>query len=225
MPTTHRANRSRGRNLLYLPHELTVIAPREITDPPAGRAPRLDYGPRAARRVVRGLLQPRSSDDTTEPGRRPTATRWWLFTREAIRARERVEYDGRTYLVVGEPARWAPRPGQLHYETTLAQLDGWLPHSITVRPYLGTGPYGDVLGEPVVIGRAYVEDRRRLVRSADGDELISETTIHTGPDEHIPVRSLVTVWATTPHERTGRVITANLYDHPAAWSHLEIALT
>ncbi|MCP3799746.1 hypothetical protein NLX83_10800 [Allokutzneria sp. A3M-2-11 16] len=100
-----------------------------------------------------------------------------------------------------------------------------LPHMITVRLYLGTGPYGDVHGDPVLIRRTFVEDRRRLVRSADGDELISETTVRTRPHEHIPVRSLVTVWPGTPHERTGRVLTSNLFDHPSSWSHREVALT
>jgi hypothetical protein len=100
-----------------------------------------------------------------------------------------------------------------------------LPHRITVRPYLGSGPYGDVFADPVTVRRAFVEDRRRLVRSADGDEVISETTVRTRPGEHIPVRSLVTVWAGTPHERTGRVITSNLFDHPSTWSHREVALT
>ena len=100
-----------------------------------------------------------------------------------------------------------------------------LPHAITVRPYLGTGPYGDTWGDPIVIQRTYVEDRRRLVRSATGEEVISETTVRTRPREHIPIGSKVTVWQDTPHERTARVITANLFDHPASWPHLEIALT
>jgi hypothetical protein len=201
---------------MQLPHRLIVITPTEQTD---------EYGPAAPRRTVWGLLQPAASAEAAQPGRAPVTTSWRLFTREAIRARERVEYDGRTYLVVGEPAHWTPRPGHSHYETTLAHLQAWLPHAITVRPYLGTGPYGDTYGDPVVIRRTYVEDRRRLVPSTDGDELISETTVHTGPDEHIPVRSLVTIWAATPRERTGRVITSTLYDHPATWSHLEVALT
>jgi hypothetical protein len=99
-----------------------------------------------------------------------------------------------------------------------------LPHSVTVRRYEGTGPYGDVFGDPTV-HLAFVEDRRRLVVSASGEEVISETTIHIGPDAAVPVGSQVTVWAGTPHERTARVITASRYDHPGSWSHLEIALT
>jgi hypothetical protein len=99
-----------------------------------------------------------------------------------------------------------------------------LPHTITVRPYLGTGSYGDAYGDPVIVRRTYVEDRRRLVRSTTGEEVISETTVRTRPVEHIPIGSHVTVWQGTPHERTGRVITVNLFDHPSSWPHIELAL-
>ncbi len=100
-----------------------------------------------------------------------------------------------------------------------------LPHTITVRPYLGTGPYGDIHGDPVVIRRTFVEDRRRLVRSTSGEEVVSETTVRTRPSEHIPVGSLVTVWAGTPQQRIALVITTNLFDHPSSWSHVELSLT
>lgn len=99
-----------------------------------------------------------------------------------------------------------------------------LPHIITVRPYTATSPYGDVLGDPVTL-RAFVEDRRRLVVAVSGEEVISETTAYAGPDLAVPIGSTVTVWPGTPQERTARVITATRYDHPSAWSHLEIALT
>lgn len=97
-------------------------------------------------------------------------------------------------------------------------------HRITVRPYLGTGPYGDQHGDPVTV-RAHVEDSRRLVRSSTGEELSSATTVRTRPDVRAPPGSLVTVWPGTSQERTARVITAHRFDHPAAPSHLEITLT
>ncbi|TCO64384.1 hypothetical protein [Actinocrispum wychmicini] len=100
-----------------------------------------------------------------------------------------------------------------------------LPHAVAVRPYLGPGPYGDVFGDPVVVRRAFVEDRRRLVRSPDGEEVVSETTVRTRRNERIPLGSKVTVWQGTPHERTATVITVSVLDHPSSWSHLEITLT
>jgi hypothetical protein len=103
-------------------------------------------------------------------------------------------------------------------------LAALLPHTITVRPFLGSGPYGDVYGDPIV-HQAFVEDRRSLVVSASGEEVTSETTVYTGPDAGVPVSSQVIVWSGTPYERTARVITTSRYEHPGSWSHLEIALT
>lgn len=100
-----------------------------------------------------------------------------------------------------------------------------LPHTVTVRPYLGIGPYGEVFGDPVVVRRTFVEDRRRLVRSSTGEEVVSETTVRARPQVHIPVGSLVTVWAGTSAERTARALTSARYDHPSSWSHVEVALT
>ena len=99
-----------------------------------------------------------------------------------------------------------------------------LPHAVTVRPYTGTGPYGDTFGDPVTV-RAFVEDARRLVVAAGGEEAVSETTVYTEPDLAVPAGSHITVWPGTARERTARVITTTFYNHPSAWSHLEIALT
>ncbi|MCA1195130.1 hypothetical protein [Saccharopolyspora sp. 6V] len=95
---------------------------------------------------------------------------------------------------------------------------------MTVEPYLGSGAYGDVFGDPVD-HRAYVEDSRRLVRDDTGAEVVSETTVRTRPDVSAPPGSRITVWPTTARERVARVITNSLYDHPAAPSHCEFALT
>ncbi|MBB5853975.1 hypothetical protein ACFQ05_11760 [Amycolatopsis umgeniensis] len=100
-----------------------------------------------------------------------------------------------------------------------------LPHTVTVKPYTGTGAYGPTFGRPFSVRRAYVEDRRRLVRASDGAETISETTVITRPDPSVPAGSEVTVWPGTPAERTAIVITASTFDHPSAPAHLEITLT
>ncbi|WP_170166514.1 hypothetical protein [Lentzea atacamensis] len=54
---------------------------------------------------MRGMLQPRTSATTAEPGRQAVTGSWWLFTLDPIAARERVEYDGRVYQVEGDPER------------------------------------------------------------------------------------------------------------------------
>ncbi|MEU5847440.1 hypothetical protein [Saccharopolyspora shandongensis] len=99
-----------------------------------------------------------------------------------------------------------------------------LPHTITVQPYLGTGAYGEQLGDPDTV-RAQVEDSRRLVRSTTGEELVSSTTVRTRLDVHVPPGSLVTVWPGAPHARTARVITVDRFEHPGTPGHLELALT
>ncbi|WP_073846169.1 hypothetical protein [Amycolatopsis sp. CB00013] len=100
-----------------------------------------------------------------------------------------------------------------------------LPHAVTVKPYTGTGAYGTAFGRPFTVRRAYVEDRRRLVRATDGAETISETTVITRPGPAVPAGSEVTVWPGTPAERTATVITSSTFDHPSAPAHLEITLT
>lgn len=70
------------------------------------------------------MLQPRTSSSENEPGRQAVTGTWWLFTLDPIHARERVEFEGRVYDVDGEPERWEPRPGRVHYETSLISTNG-----------------------------------------------------------------------------------------------------
>ncbi|WP_409182945.1 hypothetical protein F9C11_00245 [Amycolatopsis sp. VS8301801F10] len=117
-----------GATALNLPHQLTVISPREVPDAYDNPTPALDYGPDAPRRPVAGLLLPRDNARTggTEPspGRVAVTGGWWLLTAEPIHARERITHDGRTFTVEGEPAKFEPRPGFLHYETVLTHTEG-----------------------------------------------------------------------------------------------------
>jgi hypothetical protein len=67
-----------------------------------------------------------------------------------------------------------------------------LRHTVTVEPYEGEGPFGPTYGAPVTV-RAFVDDKRRLVRSPTGDEVTSETTFYAPLDTVCPVHSRVTV--------------------------------
>ncbi|MEV6609903.1 hypothetical protein [Kutzneria sp. NPDC051319] len=112
---------------MRLPHRLTVVTPAEVVDQYDNPTPALDYGPAAARRELDGLLQPRGDPrgtDTPEQGRQSREGLWWLFTAQPVTARERVEYGGAVYAVQGFPHRWEPRPGHVHYETTLTHVEG-----------------------------------------------------------------------------------------------------
>lgn len=53
-------------------------------------------------------------------------------------------------------------------------------HSATVKPYVGSGAYGDRYGDPVTVA-GYYEGRRQLVRDASGSEAVSEGTFYTDP--------------------------------------------
>ncbi|MFB8763837.1 hypothetical protein [Nocardiopsis alba] len=90
---------------------------------------------------------------------------------------------------------------------------------MTIRPYLGHGAASPILGDPIR-RRAYVEDARRLVRDAEGHEVVSETTVYLAPGVEVAPESEVT----TP-TRTARVITSATLDHPRAPSHVVLALT
>lgn len=63
---------------------------------------------------------------------------------------------------------------------------------ITVEPYLGAGPFGDAYGPPVTV-RAIVDAKRRLVRSATGEQVVSETTAHCPLSVDVPTDSRVTI--------------------------------
>lgn len=109
-------------------------------------------------------------------------------------------------------------------------LEDFYQHTVTVQTLLGSGGMGDVYAAPLTLSPTdttgvFVEDKRRLVRSADGSEVISESTIYgrwvLGPV--LAVGSLVTL----PSGRTATVITtaryaAGVLDLP---DHVEAALT
>ncbi|XVV05332.1 hypothetical protein ACQPW3_08050 [Actinosynnema sp. CA-248983] len=109
---------------MQFPHRFLVVTPTPVADAYDNPTPDLDYGPDAARRVMWGHLQPLGSTEPAEPGRRPVVTRWRLFTIEPVTARERIEWQGRVLDVDGEPDRFEPRFGLVHYETRLKHVEG-----------------------------------------------------------------------------------------------------
>ncbi|MHA4776071.1 hypothetical protein L1085_016365 [Streptomyces sp. MSC1_001] len=75
-------------------------------------------------------------------------------------------------------------------------------HRVQVEPYLGVGPSGPVYG-PAVEVRCLKEDKVRLVRSPEGDEVISSATFYAMPGTVAPAKSRVTL----PGGRKTTVIT------------------
>lgn len=94
--------------------------------------------------------------------------------------------------------------------------------NVIVEPFEGQGPFGPSYGPPVTL-RALVDQRRRLVRSGTGSEVLSETTLRVQLGATAPPGSRVTL----PGGRQAQVITTTAHDggRLPVPSHLEIALT
>lgn len=84
---------------------------------------------------------------------------------------------------------------------------GRLREDVTVETYQGDGATGPVLAAPVTV-KAVIESRRQLVRSASGDEVVSETTltVHADDADLFTPESVVSF-----RDVTTRVITAALH--------------
>lgn len=57
-----------------------------------------------------------------------------------------------------------------------------LKDTVVVATYAGEGAYGPVYGAATTV-RCNVQAKRRLVRNANGDEVISDTTLQVHPDD------------------------------------------
>lgn len=105
-------------------------------------------------------------------------------------------------------------------------LAGWWRHQITIARYTGTGAYGDVWDSPTTELGA-IEDRRRMIRSSNGQQAVSSTTVYlplSTPD--VPLGSNVTLPAAFG-ARVATVLQVSRHDgggQPTP-DHLEIALT
>ncbi|MFI6497177.1 hypothetical protein [Nonomuraea typhae] len=72
-------------------------------------------------------------------------------------------------------------------------LPEWLlRHRAIIEPFQGDGAYGPVFGAPFE-ARCLVDDERRLVRDAQGAEVVSDTTVFFPPGTTCPEGSRVTV--------------------------------
>ena len=67
------------------------------------------------------------------------------------------------------------------------------PHAVTVEAYRGDGAYGAVYDQAVNVAPCFVDDTRRLVRAADGSQVISESTVYAPADTVAPADSRITL--------------------------------
>lgn len=103
------------------------------------------------------------------------------------------------------------------------ELADWWVHTIEATPVTGQGAYGSTYGDPVQL-TGFLDDTRKQVRNADGDEVVSEATFHTdlGNAEHLAPGTAVDLGY-----RTAEVITLARRDAPGLDlpEHAEATLT
>lgn len=100
----------------------------------------------------------------------------------------------------------------------------WYPHTITVEDPTGSTGMGGGHSAARDVD-AEVKDQQRLVRTADGSQAVSSTTITVPIASAVTAGALVTVWAGTAHERTSTVIAVERDENPPPLpSHLILSL-
>jgi hypothetical protein len=85
--------------------------------------------------------------------------------------------------------------------------DFFYPHKVSIKNARGMG-YTDAREV-----RAEVKDEQRLVRNADGNEVVSSSSVTVPVSELVPVGSLVTVWPDKPREREAEVLAVGVDDN------------
>ena len=98
------------------------------------------------------------------------------------------------------------------------------PHQVLVRDLVRAGGMGSSHGAARALA-AEVIDIQTLVRDKDGREVVSSTRVTVALPEHVPLGSLVTVWAGSPRERTAVVLAVAVNDNDDPLdSHLVLSL-
>ncbi len=100
----------------------------------------------------------------------------------------------------------------------------WFPHRVMVRDAIVGGGMGPRLADAREVV-AEVKDGHRLVRTVDGREVVSTSTVTVPLEANIPVGSEVTVWPGSVAERTAKVVEVGRDENPPPLgSHLILAL-
>lgn len=100
----------------------------------------------------------------------------------------------------------------------------WFPHTVKVRDAIAGGGMGPRLGAERELA-AEVKDGHRLVRTPDGREVVSTSTVTVPIEANVSLGSEVTVWPGTVAERTATVVEVGRDENPPPLgSHLILAL-
>lgn len=102
----------------------------------------------------------------------------------------------------------------------------YLPHKglVTYRPKLGEGTYGPQYGDPVTPRRAAIDDKRRMIRTSDGREILAQSRVALDLEHAMPVGSLITIWKGRENERETTALVVATADWPGLPQFIEIAL-
>lgn len=102
----------------------------------------------------------------------------------------------------------------------------YLPHKklAAYKPKLGEGTYGPSYGPEVVVKRAAIDDKRKLIRTADGREIMSQSRIAVDPEHLMPVGSLVTIWRGRANQRETTALVVAVAEWPGLPRFVEVAL-
>lgn len=101
----------------------------------------------------------------------------------------------------------------------------------TVSTYAGEGAYGPAVAAPVTVN-CRVDGRRKLVRSAAGDEVVSETTLLLPPScrsaagaQVVPEDLFTPESQVTVRGRTSQVISTQAHLEGVSVVYVEVTLT
>ena len=73
----------------------------------------------------------------------------------------------------------------------MVKLPRWLlQHTASIEPFAGAGANGPVYDTATVV-KCFREDKRRLVRAPNGEQVVSETTLYCLPGTVAPPQSRV----------------------------------
>lgn len=108
---------------MNLPDTVTVVTPATGADRRGDAI--LSYGSDATRVAVRGWMQQQGQSETTGD-RDLRVSSWRLFSDSTpgLDALARIEWDGRTFEVVGQPNHLASPRGYHHTEADLRLVEG-----------------------------------------------------------------------------------------------------
>ncbi|WP_323985892.1 hypothetical protein [Microbacterium plantarum] len=100
----------------------------------------------------------------------------------------------------------------------------FFPDKVRIKAYLGSGGAGEVFADEVQVD-AEVIDKTELIRSADGDEVVSSSRVTVPLETIVPPGSLVTLWPSRGFERTASVLQVAREENPPPLpSHLVLYL-